>query len=201
MAVLAGAGLSASAGCSGQSSFLAGPTRGQMKASLAHLEYENSQIKRDLAKLRRENHDMEDRLVQQEQDNGELTARLDDARNLLHDRGLEPPDRALAGRESSSDEAAGPRTIPAGRSNRKGRRQPFARIPGQFAPAPAPSDGEPADEDQPLGPPQPASNPGTESDSTRLHFDDEAEPHTSYNTPQRWSPVAVSPGSTGSRVR
>lgn len=199
MAMLAAAGLAASVGCSGQSSFLAGPTRGQMKASLAHLEYENSQIKRDLAKLRRDNREMEDRLVQQEQDNGELTARLDDARNLLRDRGLEPPDRAMAGRERSTDGAGGPRTIPAGRSSRKGRRQPFARIPGQFAPAPA--EEEPADEDQSLGPPQPASNPSTESDSTRLHFDDEAEPHTSYNAPQRWSPVAVSPGSTASRVR
>ena len=201
MAVLAGAGLAASVGCSGQSPFLAGPTRGQMKASLAHLEYENSQIKRDLAKLRRDNREMEDRLVQQEQDNGDLTARLDDARNLLHDRGLEPPDRAMAGREHSTDETSGARTIPAGRSSRKGRRQPFARIPGQFSPAP--TEEEPADEDQSLGPPQPASpsNPGTESDSTRLHFDDEAEPHTSYNAPQRWSPVAVRPGSTASRVR
>lgn len=203
MAVLAGAGLAASTGCSGQSPFLAGPTRGQMKASLAQLEYENSQIKRDLAKLRHDNREMEDRLVQQEQDNGELTARLDDARNLLHDRGLEPPDRAMAGRERSTDEATGPRTIPAGRSNRKGRRQPFARIPGQFAPAPAPAEEEPTEEDQSLGPPQPASPSATatEPDSTRLHFDDEAEPHTSYNTPQRWSPVAVSPGSTASRVR
>ncbi len=199
MAVIAGAGLMASAGCSGQSSFLAGPTRGQMKASLAHLEYENSQIKRDLAKLRRENREMEDRLVQQEQDNGELTARLDDARNLLRDRGLEPSDRAMAEREPSSDETSRPRTIPAGRSSRKGRRQPFARIPGQFAPAPA--DREPADDEQSLGPPQPASNPDDPADSSRLHFDDQAEAHTSYNAPLRWSPVAVSPGSTSSRVR
>lgn len=195
---MAGAGLAAAAGCSGQSSFLAGPTRGQMKASLAHLEYENSQVKRDLAKLRRENRDMEDRLVQQEQDNGELTVRLDDARNLLRDRGGESAEHALADREPS-EEPGGPRAIPAGQSSRKRRRQPFARIPGQFAPATPES--EPADDEQALGPLQPAATPSNGSDSSKLRIEDDAETHTSYNGPLRRSPVAVSPGNPTSRVR
>ena len=78
------------AGCSGQSSFLTGgPTVGQLKTSLSHLEYENEQLKKRTAKLERENRSMEDRLVQEQMENGDLTARLDDARNLLRDRGLE----------------------------------------------------------------------------------------------------------------
>ena len=89
-------------GCSGRSSFLSGgPSVGQMKTSLAHLEFENAQMKRDLAKVRRENREIEDRLVQQEQDNGELAARLDDARNLLRDRGLDPAERSASARDGS----------------------------------------------------------------------------------------------------
>ena len=83
-------GLCSGAGCSGQSSFLTGgPTVGQLKTSLSHLEYENEQLKKTTAKLERENRSMEDRLVQEQMENGELTARLDDARNLLRERGID----------------------------------------------------------------------------------------------------------------
>ncbi len=77
-------GLSGLAGCSGQGTFLnGGPTVGQLKTGLSHLEFENQQLKNSVAKLDRENRNIEDRLVQEQIDNGELTARLDDARNLL----------------------------------------------------------------------------------------------------------------------
>ena len=62
---------------------------GQLKTSLSHLEYENEQLKKTTAKLQRENRSMEDRLVQEQMENGDLTARLDDARNLLRDRGID----------------------------------------------------------------------------------------------------------------
>ena len=83
------------AGVRGRADFLTGgPTSGQLKTSLSHLEYENQQLKRSVAKLEQENRAMEDRLVQEQIDNGDLTARLDDARNLLRDRGLDPDVRA-----------------------------------------------------------------------------------------------------------
>ena len=108
--ILSCAGLAMLSGCSGRSSFLSGgPTVGQMKTSLAHLEYDNAQMKREVAKLRRENRAMEDRLVQEEQDSGELAARLDDARNLLRDRGLDPAARADAGRDGFPDDPDGSR--------------------------------------------------------------------------------------------
>src|ERR1700733_10958963 len=81
-------------GCSGRSGFLTGgPTVGQMKTSLSHLEFENVELKRSMAKLQQENRSMEDRLRQEQIDNGDLTARLDDARNLLRDRGIESDTR------------------------------------------------------------------------------------------------------------
>jgi hypothetical protein len=196
-----GAGLIALSGCSGRSSFLAGgPTMGQMKTSLAHLEYENAQMKRDVAKLRRENRQMENRLVQQEQDNGELTARLDDARNLLRERGLEPDERTAAGRDGSQgdpDAAGRARTLPAGQSTRKRRKPPVARIPGQFSPAVP--DGGQDEEEGTLGPPQAA--PGAGADQTGLRFDDNLDHHTYYTGPMRWSPIAGRSGDAASRVR
>ena len=68
-------------------SLTGGPTVGQLKTSLSHLEYENAPVEATVAKLEQENRSMEDRLVQEQIDNGDLTARLDDARNLLRDRG------------------------------------------------------------------------------------------------------------------
>jgi hypothetical protein len=107
-----------------------GTTVGSLKTSLSHLEYENQQLKREVATLKAENRDVEGRLVQEESANGELTARLDDARDLLRGRG------------ASNDEiGGGPKTLPAGQSSRKKRKPPFARIPGEIDPIPA-LDGE-----------------------------------------------------------
>ncbi len=186
-------------GCSGGSTFLSGgPTKGQMKTSLAHLEYENAQMKRDLAKLKRENRQIEERLVQQEQDNGELIAQLNDARNVLRERGLEPDERTASGREGMQEDAEGggrARTLPAGQSNRKRRKPPFARIPGQFSPAAPEHD----DEEGTLGPPQAA--PAAGADQTGLRFDDELDHHTYYSGPMRWAPIAGRASDPSSRVR
>jgi hypothetical protein len=199
LAALACVGVTVVSGCSGRSSFLSGgPTVGQMKTSLAHLEFENAQMKRDLAKIRRENREIEDRLVQQEQDNGELAARLDDARNLLRDRGLDPAERAASSRDGS-DAGGGVKALPAGQSSRKRRKPPVARIPGQFAPA-VPDRGQAGDEEG-LGPPQPVTSPGTDADPTGLRVDDDLDHHTYYDGPLRWAPIASGAGNSASQVR
>lgn len=193
-------------GCSGRPAFLSGgPTVGQLKTSVAHLEYENAQMKRDLAKLRRENRQVEDRLVQQEQDNGELTARLDDARNLLRERGLESDSRTAANRGGSRDaaeEADGFRTLPAGQSSRKRRKPPVARIPGQFSPA-APEkawDDDVGGEEGTLGPPPGSKAPAPDGDQVGLRFDD-LDHHSAYRGPLKWAPIAGSARDRSSRVR
>ena len=206
-AVLIACGPMLLSGCSGRSSFLSGgPSMGQLKTSVAHLEYENAQMKRDLAKVRRESRQMEERLVQQEQDNGDLTARLDDARNLLHDRGLDSGERATAGADGSrgfSDGSEGPRTLPAGQSNRKRRKPPVARIPGQFTPA-APDrgvDGDREDEDGMLGPPQAAPSPSHDADQVGLRFDDDVDHHSEYTGPLKWAPIGGGTNGPASRLR
>jgi hypothetical protein len=203
LAALACSGLAVVSGCSGRSSFLSGgPSVGQMKTSLAHLEFENAQMKRDLAKVRRENRDIEGRLVQQEQENGDLAARLDDARNLLSDRGVEPAERSASARGSSrepSDDGGGVKTVPAAQSTRKRRKQPVARIPGQFSPA-DPDRVQGGDEDG-FGPPQPMTSPGNEPDPSGTRIDDGLDHHTYYDGPLRWTPIASGTGNSGSQVR
>jgi hypothetical protein len=192
--VVIGVGLHALSGCSGRGTFLSGgPTVGQLKTSVSHLEYENAQLKRDLAKLQQENRSMEDRLVQEQLDNGELTARLDNARNLIRDRGLDPEGGTRLGRQGaggSGEYGFGPRTLPAGRAAPKRRKPPVARIPGQIEPAPPsrenPSASEPAESDP-------------EADRTSLRLDGDLDHHTFYAGPLPWTPIANRAGAAMSR--
>jgi hypothetical protein len=114
-------------------------TNGTLKASVSQLQFENQQLRREVATLKADNRQVEERLVQEQNANGELTARLDNARTLLSQRGFG------AGGDSSLDEAGSGsppvrNTIPAGRSSRKPRKPPFARIPGQIEVLPSEED-------------------------------------------------------------
>ncbi|WP_165072514.1 hypothetical protein [Paludisphaera rhizosphaerae] len=109
------------AGCSGRGTYITGgPSQGQLKSSLSHLEYENDQLKTQVARLKEENRTFEERLVQEQLHNGEITAKLDNARNLLRDGGN--PDSDL------DAPLAGARTLPAGRSSSTRRKAPAAQI-------------------------------------------------------------------------
>jgi hypothetical protein len=129
-------GMVIATGCAERGNFLTGgPTVGQLKTSLSHLEYESEQLKTQVARLKEENRSMEDRLVQEQIYNGDLTARLDDARNLLRDRGIDPESRErsrseLAQESDQQRRGSRARTLPAARPSRKPRKPPAARIPG-----------------------------------------------------------------------
>jgi hypothetical protein len=190
------AGLNALAGCSGRSTFLSGgPSVGQLKTSLSHLEYENAQLKRDVAKLEQENRTIEDRLVKEQLDNGDLTARLDDARNLLRNRGADQSELARTPRgdaRNASDEGSVARTLPAGRATPKRRKLPVARIPGQIEAAPPGEEGEPS-----LGP---RALPDADADRSSLRLEDDLDHHTFYPGPLRWTPIASRPGDSALQI-
>jgi hypothetical protein len=163
--------LVAFAGCSQPGGLRApGAAMGSMRASLGHLEYENEQLRKEVATLKDDNRKIENRLVQEESANGDLSARLDDARALLTHRGLD-------GGESSDALDPGPaprRTLPAGRSNRKKRKTPFAQIPGQIDVLP-PTD----DNGSSSGWGQPSPPRVDDSDTT-----------SSLDRPMNWLPIA-----------
>jgi len=191
--------LGVAGGCAGSSNFLTGgPTVGQLKTSLSHLEYENQQLKRSVAKLDQENRSMEDRLVQEQINNGDLAARLDDARNLLRDRGLDPDVRVGARRGSegmgvSDTEAADPRDGDASSnpSGRRRRKTPFAVISG-----PSDRDWQPQDSDRRERAPRDAK-PG----NSKRRADDTSDRHSSYRGSTRWLPVADGTDTNAIQIR
>jgi hypothetical protein len=188
-------------GCSGQSNFLTGgPTVGQLKTSLSHLEYENEQLKKRTAKLEKESRTMENRLVQEQLSNGDLTARLDDARNLLRDRGVES-DLKLGSRRRDDDgsvddeEGARARTTPASRSAKQRRKPPFAQISSAPAEIQAPSD------DDSRSTPASRRNGGVKSGQSRRPHDDDLDHHSFHTGSLRWLPVADAAGDAPIQIR
>jgi hypothetical protein len=185
------AGLCSGAGCAGQSGFLTGgPTVGQLKTSLSHLEYENEQLKKTTAKLERENRSMEDRLVQEQLETGELTARLDDARNLLRDRGIDADVRVgshrggeALGASSSERERAEPSDFSDGSRSRR-RKTPFAQISGGDSVAPI-DVGKPDEDDQ-------SERPRTRNRRSGRRPEDNSDRQSYHQAPQSWLPVADS---------
>jgi hypothetical protein len=145
-------------------------TLGSLKTSVSQLEFENQQLKQKVANLDSESRQIEDRLVQEESINGDLRARLDDAKALLSRRGLGPDGSDAA---VDSDPFAPRRTLPAGRSNRKTRKPPFAQIPGRVETEP------PADEQEDDVP---------NSSSKRWRGD--PGPQSRRDDPAVWLPVA-----------
>jgi hypothetical protein len=158
-------------------------TIGTLKTSLSQLEFENQQLRAKVTNLESENRDIENRLVQEEATNGELSARLDDARDVIGQRG--------AGWESdgsspnTNPNRANPpsRTLPAGRSNRPPRKPPFARIPG-------PSDGA-------------SSSDGFNDDFNRPSFPspESLGPQSLRDDDAQWLPIARGGAASATKVR
>jgi hypothetical protein len=166
---------------------------GQLKTTLSHLQFENEQLKTKVAQLEEEHRTVEDRLVQEQIHNGDLAARLDDARNLLRDRGLEADTRMGArsrgSRAIGTDEnRGGVRTLPAGRTTRKPRKPPAASIRSDGNLDELPSASEHESENAGtisfrfLG--TPSHSPAFPDDPADVRFNDDQ---------LRWQPVATGP--------
>lgn len=197
--------ISVTAGCSGQSSFLNGGTSvGQLKTSLSHVEFENEKLKRSIAKLDGENRVLEEKLASEQMNNGDLTARLDDARNLLKDRGLDTDGRVLSrngsGRGSIDDElASSPRTQAATQSTRKRRKPPVASISDQIEIKP------PIQEDDNGESFKPANRPTADGQASRSGLSRvgryDLDHHSFDNGTLRWLPVADGTATGETEVR
>ncbi len=118
--IVALAGLMLLTGCQGGPGPLTSryTTLGSLKTSVSQLEFQNEQLAKQVAELKSENRHFGDRLVQEEAENGDLAARLDDARNVLGQRG--------------GDE---PATTKVRRSGNTKRKPPAAAIPGRIEPS------------------------------------------------------------------
>jgi hypothetical protein len=154
---------------------------GSLRESVAQLESDKQRLERQVAELTSENNRLEDDLVQEELHSRELTARLEDARRFA--RGGDALD-AETERSGSS-----PRTVPAARP--KGRRNPFAQIPGDIQPLPETESG--ARRDDPFGA---SSRPGRRTTPAEDEPDSDLFPsrddrHSRLDVSQgRWLPMA-----------
>ncbi|WP_165220700.1 hypothetical protein [Aquisphaera insulae] len=186
-------------GCADRGNILTGdPPPAQMKTSLSHFQYDNEKLRTEVAKLKEENRGLEDQLVQERLHNGDLTARLDDARNLIKDRGIDGGTRLSARPASPStrddaDEAlTGPVTKPAGRKTVKKRKPPSASIPGDLDDLPTASDGDRAEEETiSLRDPTPLRTEPSSRERTRTRDRESLTPDDDDSI--RWQPVAASP--------
>ena len=162
--------LAAVSGCAEPGPLLSRRTTvGTLKTSVSHLQFENEQLRKQLASVESDSRQIEERLVQEEAANGELTARLDDARSLLSQRGVGPGDDTFA-----SGSAATRNTLPAARSTRRRRKPPFAQIPGRLDTLVPENEQDDAD----FGASPGASGPGGLGPQSRL------------DRPRTWLPVA-----------
>lgn len=98
-------------------------TLGSLKASVSQLEFDNEKLRKEVAELKADNARLDTQLAQEREANGEVTARLDDAKNLLRRQG---GDVQALGIPPKSFEDDG---IPPPARRTRGRKPPSATIP------------------------------------------------------------------------
>ncbi len=184
--VMTCAGLNGVAGCSGRATFLSGgPTVGQLKTSLSHLEYENAQMKRDMAKLKQENRAMEDRLVQgatrQRRADGPAGRCAQPAPRPRRGSGRTGPSRVETVRGDLQDDGSGRQDPP--------RRSIDTQAPQAPGRPDSRSDRTCASGSRKSESDARAGRPGPGADRSSLRLDDDLDHHTFYTGPLRWAPL------------
>ncbi len=159
-----------------------------------------SNCKKSTAKLERENRSMEDRLVQEQLENGEVTARLDDARNLLRERGIDDDVRLGSHRGGdglgarSSESESGDQSSFTDRSRSRKRRTPFAQIAGAGDSVAPIEVGDPAEKES-------SDRPRTRARRSSRASDSELDQHSFQRSPKSWLPVADSSDDSTIQIR
>ena len=110
---------------------------GSLKASVSQLEFDNEKLRKEVAELKADNARLDNLYAQERDFNGEITARLDDAKDLLRrqggdvqalgipsksiqDDGIPPPVRRTRGRTPPSATIPRPRPAPAESPDERG---------------------------------------------------------------------------------
>jgi hypothetical protein len=123
-------------GCAGPNPFTQRQTTmGSLKASVSQLEFENEKLRREVGELKADNSRLDNQLVQESQANGELSARLDDAKDLIRREG----GGTTASSSFEEDIPPPAQVTPKARRTRNSRTSPSVSIPRPDAP--------PADDD------------------------------------------------------
>jgi hypothetical protein len=117
-------------GCSQPGPFTARQTMvGSLKASVSQLEFENEKLRAEVGELKADNSRLDNQLVQEREANGEVTARLDDAKDLLRRQGGNASAMGGSSKNFEDDDIPPPATTSPVRRSKGSRKPPAARIP------------------------------------------------------------------------
>ncbi len=120
----------APAGCSQPGPFASRQTMvGSLKASVSQLEFENEKLRKEVGEMKADNSRLDNQLVQEREANGEITARLDDAKDLLRRQGGTSQAMGSSSRNFEDDDIPPPATTSPVRRSKSSRKPPAAQIP------------------------------------------------------------------------
>jgi hypothetical protein len=128
-----------STGCTQPGPFTSRQTMvGTLKASVSQLEFENDKLRKEVGELKADNSRLDSELAREQQVNGEITARLDDAKDLLRRQGGNAQALGLGApsKNYEDDEIPPPIPTPNSRPMKGTRKPPAAQIPQQTDPTP-----------------------------------------------------------------
>ena len=118
-------------GCASGNPFTARQSMvGSLKASVSQLQFDNEKLKKEVGELKADNSRLDSELAQERDANGEVTARLDDAKDLIRRQG--GGSTTTAGNTSKSfedDDVPPPVATPRGQRAKSGRKPPSVQIP------------------------------------------------------------------------
>ena len=116
-------------GCAGPGPIASRQTMvGSLKASVSQLEFQNEKLKKEVGELKADNSRIDNLLVQEREANGEVTARLDDAKDLIR-RGGNAQAMGTSASPLDDDNIPPPVTVPRARRTRSSRSSPTVTIP------------------------------------------------------------------------
>ena len=125
-------------GCSGANPFTSRQTTmGTLKASVSQLEFENEKLRKEVGELKADNSRLDSQLAQEQSANGEITARLDDAKDLLRRQGGNAQAMGGSSKTFEDDIVPPPVATPRPRRVNNRRTSPTVTIP---PPASRPND-------------------------------------------------------------
>ena len=102
---------------------------GSLKASVSQLEFDNGKLRKEVGELKADNARLDTQLAQESDANGEMSARLDDAKDLIRRQGGNAQAMGAPSRTFEDDEIPPPAIAPRGRRMKSSRKPPAVQIP------------------------------------------------------------------------
>ncbi len=122
-----------------------------LKASVSQLEFENEKLRKEVGELKADNSRLDNQLAQEREANGEITARLDDAKDLLRRQGGNAQALGGSSKDFEDDGIPPPVATPQGPTDQE-QPDPARRPASPSSPSPSDSTATTSATSRPAGP-------------------------------------------------